>query len=121
MMSDGVFFFSSRRRHTRYWRDWSSDVCSSDLPLDRPEALGEVTDKRLLGGIRLGRRAPFLLRLALRATARQEPEKAALAGLADVPPADAAVLDQPPLRALHGPGTGEIPSPPQAPGPGIVA
>src|SRR3712207_9507060 len=24
-----VFFFSSRRRHTRYWRDWSSDVCSS--------------------------------------------------------------------------------------------
>src|SRR3712207_7000765 len=31
------FFFSSRRRHTRYWRDWSSDVCSSDL-----EARGEV-------------------------------------------------------------------------------
>ena len=28
---DFVFFFSSRRRHTRYWRDWSSDVCSSDL------------------------------------------------------------------------------------------
>src|SRR3712207_679922 len=26
-----VVFFSSRRRHTRYWRDWSSDVCSSDL------------------------------------------------------------------------------------------
>src|SRR5947209_17070661 len=26
-----VSFFSSRRRHTRYWRDWSSDVCSSDL------------------------------------------------------------------------------------------
>src|SRR3712207_4803322 len=25
------FLFSSRRRHTRYWRDWSSDVCSSDL------------------------------------------------------------------------------------------
>src|SRR5438445_9213383 len=29
--SGSVFFFSSRRRHTRYWRDWSSDVCSSDL------------------------------------------------------------------------------------------
>src|SRR3712207_9143989 len=28
------FFFSSRRRHTRYWRDWSSDVCSSDLISD---------------------------------------------------------------------------------------
>src|SRR5690606_40762287 len=26
-----VFFFSSRRRHTRFSRDWSSDVCSSDL------------------------------------------------------------------------------------------
>src|SRR6266568_3540166 len=28
-----VFFFSSRRRHTRWNCDWSSDVCSSDLPL----------------------------------------------------------------------------------------
>src|SRR5262249_60531613 len=27
----GVFFFSSRRRHTRLVSDWSSDVCSSDL------------------------------------------------------------------------------------------
>src|SRR5690606_38465028 len=27
----GFFFFSSRRRHTRFSRDWSSDVCSSDL------------------------------------------------------------------------------------------
>src|SRR5437879_12946620 len=27
------FFFSSRRRHTIYIGDWSSDVCSSDLPL----------------------------------------------------------------------------------------
>src|SRR5258706_6141273 len=27
-----VFFFSSRRRHTRLVSDWSSDVCSSDLP-----------------------------------------------------------------------------------------
>src|SRR5947209_11958977 len=33
------FFFSSRRRHTRYWRDWSSDVCSSDLELD-PHGVG---------------------------------------------------------------------------------
>src|SRR5258707_3033799 len=29
---DRFFFFTSRRRHTRYGRDWSSDVCSSDLP-----------------------------------------------------------------------------------------
>src|SRR5436309_11259542 len=27
---NGAFFFSSRRRHTRFSRDWSSDVCSSD-------------------------------------------------------------------------------------------
>src|SRR2546426_7419588 len=31
------FFFSSRRRHTRLQGDWSSDVCSSDLLLARPE------------------------------------------------------------------------------------
>src|SRR5690606_19978943 len=30
------FFFSSRRRHTRFSRDWSSDVCSSDL-LENPD------------------------------------------------------------------------------------
>src|SRR2546430_12651063 len=29
-----LFFFSSRRRHTRFDCDWSSDVCSSDLGLD---------------------------------------------------------------------------------------
>src|SRR2546422_4429138 len=42
------FFFSSRRRHTRCSRDWSSDVCSSDLVADDPDdpeghkALGEA-------------------------------------------------------------------------------
>src|SRR2546426_8600477 len=30
-----IFFFSSRRRHTRLQGDWSSDVCSSDLCSDR--------------------------------------------------------------------------------------
>src|SRR5690606_40399512 len=34
--------FSSRRRHTRFSRDWSSDVCSSDLLLD---VVMEGTDK----------------------------------------------------------------------------
>src|SRR5690625_5605231 len=33
------FFFSSRRRHTRWPRDWSSDVCSSDLTLFHPLAI----------------------------------------------------------------------------------
>src|SRR5699024_12100806 len=31
IVSMDMFFFSSRRRHTRSKRDWSSDVCSSDL------------------------------------------------------------------------------------------
>src|SRR2546430_15105675 len=31
MLYDVFFFFSSRRRHTRFDCDWSSDVCSSDL------------------------------------------------------------------------------------------
>src|SRR5204862_3859122 len=33
-----IFFFSSRRRHTRSLRDWSSDVCSSDLPSHTTQA-----------------------------------------------------------------------------------
>src|SRR5690625_7880064 len=33
LRSTSLFFFSSRRRHTRWPRDWSSDVCSSDLRL----------------------------------------------------------------------------------------
>src|SRR5690554_7558015 len=32
------FFFSSRRRHTRCGRDWSSDVCSSDLDATEEQA-----------------------------------------------------------------------------------
>src|SRR3712207_6849105 len=41
-VGSGFVFFSSRRRHTRYWRDWSSDVCSSDLfgPHDPDPRLG---------------------------------------------------------------------------------
>src|SRR6266542_4025647 len=35
MLPHIYFFFSSRRRHTRCYRDWSSDVCSSDLVPDR--------------------------------------------------------------------------------------
>src|SRR2546430_5968404 len=34
IVCDFCFFFSSRRRHTRFDCDWSSDVCSSDLSMD---------------------------------------------------------------------------------------
>src|SRR2546429_9490029 len=37
---DLFFFFSSRRRHTRCSRDWSSDVCSSDLHESQSPAFG---------------------------------------------------------------------------------
>src|SRR5256886_7051386 len=38
-----VFFFSSRRRHTRFDCDWSSDVCSSDLMLGAVSATTDIT------------------------------------------------------------------------------
>src|SRR5690606_4475923 len=48
-----VFFFSSRRRHTRFSRDWSSDVCSSDLALlgvaDRVDIVTSTFGKALGG------------------------------------------------------------------------
>src|SRR2546430_4074716 len=37
------FFFSSRRRHTRFDCDWSSDVCSSDLEASAGESLTVVS------------------------------------------------------------------------------
>src|SRR5690242_21012119 len=44
-----LFFFSSRRRHTRLTCDWSSDVCSSDLATSR-----RADDRRPGGGARGG-------------------------------------------------------------------
>src|SRR5690348_17732378 len=37
-----LFFFSSRRRHTRWTGDWSSDVCSSDLAMKYPVSRFEM-------------------------------------------------------------------------------
>src|SRR5690625_6004933 len=54
------FFFSSRRRHTRWPRDWSSDVCSSDLVLQGPAGVpGQV--RVHVGDLGLGElRCPLL-------------------------------------------------------------
>src|SRR2546429_4203288 len=58
------FFFSKRRRHTRCSRDWSSDVCSSDLLL--PDNLSDYTLLRqnspvpIAGGEVLTRRQSFV-------------------------------------------------------------
>src|ERR1039458_2810844 len=47
-----VFFFSSRRRHTRCLSDWSSDVCSSDLY--------RAMAQRVLNGFRSARHVVFV-------------------------------------------------------------
>src|SRR5215471_19667461 len=47
MLSIFFFFFSSRRRHTRSLRDWSSDVCSSDLQGQLP-AIADFTKQQVL-------------------------------------------------------------------------
>src|SRR5690554_7884912 len=55
MMRCGVllcfFFFSSRRRHTRCGRDWSSDVCSSDLELIRLAGHGDALGPAGVDGV----------------------------------------------------------------------
>src|SRR3712207_3879189 len=50
---DGVYIlFSSRRRHTRYWRDWSSDVCSSDLSSrSSSDAAADASGEAMLGAL----------------------------------------------------------------------
>src|SRR5206468_7650804 len=67
-------FFSSRRRHTRSDRDWSSDVCSSDLPrrsqgaprlpASRPEMAPPTSQRSERPGERVALLDPALLDLA---------------------------------------------------------
>src|SRR2546429_4028119 len=52
------FFFSSRRRHTRCSRDWSSDVCSSDLLNDLVETAAEAIQFKGFGEVECRYRAP---------------------------------------------------------------
>src|SRR5438876_11970774 len=47
----GYFFFSSRRRHTRWTGDWSSDVCSSDLDAIRLRVENLLAQADGVGGI----------------------------------------------------------------------
>src|SRR5690349_24206899 len=71
------FFFSSRRRHTRSLRDWSSDVCSSDLAKLRkiattPTILSSICSGNTAGGFsivpRLGSASSSIRATPLRAT-----------------------------------------------------
>src|SRR3712207_4725893 len=75
-----IFFFSSRRRHTRYWRDWSSDVCSSDLSdhkcLDLVLQHGELTGSRLaaMTGLTTGAVTGVVNRLEAAGFLRRRPD-----------------------------------------------
>src|SRR3712207_8833238 len=72
------FFFSSRRRHTRYWRDWSSDVCSSDLLTPRSPPLSGGRIVSLCG------RDPAAARRAARAPVTDVPRGREEAGVTTV-------------------------------------
>src|SRR5690625_2195539 len=71
------FFFSSRRRHTRWPRDWSSDVCSSDL--SRGEVLVVVDQPNTIGALAVavardaGCEVAYLPGLAMRKAAQLMP------------------------------------------------
>src|SRR5262245_65388276 len=65
------FFFSSRRRHTRCLSDWSSDVCSSDLPLARrPTRCSALSDGSRPEPLRIRPSSPPHSRLCCAATGR---------------------------------------------------
>src|SRR5689334_9498373 len=66
------FFFSSRRRHTRWNCDWSSDVCSSDLEAD-------AVDRQVVLDVALDRQAG-VAEVVSAAEARERPEVPGLAG-----------------------------------------
>src|SRR3712207_2416138 len=83
-VSRDMFFFSSRRRHTRYWRDWSSDVCSSDLGV-RIELFGDEVERisRVdpLTGEHLGEIEELGVFAATHYVTGEERMKAAMAGI----------------------------------------
>src|ERR1039457_7567224 len=61
-----LFFFSSRRRHTRLQGDWSSDVCSSDLPHPEEKAIVEAAPETALYVAALKQKNRKVVALALR-------------------------------------------------------
>src|SRR6266542_4878582 len=71
-----LFFFWSRRRHTRCYRDWSSDVCSSDLlePRERV-ALGAALLEAVGAGEEDDRRDPVELQVHRGAASEGEEEE----------------------------------------------
>src|SRR6267143_5449417 len=80
------FFFSSRRRHTRWNCDWSSDVCSSDL--GKPYAIAAGAEVRVDGakvGLARGFPQALLSAAATSATRFEAKPPAAVAPLGELP------------------------------------
>src|SRR5207249_8147750 len=73
------FFFSSRRRHTRSKRDWSSDVCSSDLEAMTSTFMTVATKVMKVEVIASGRRTPARRKIG-RASCRERVEISVGAG-----------------------------------------
>src|SRR5204863_2135062 len=79
-----LFFFSSRRRHTRSLRDWSSDVCSSDLSssdsraIERPQipfvAVGGTLAAAILCGLSIARESDDEARADIAQQAERVPQ-----------------------------------------------
>src|SRR5690606_41219303 len=103
--------FSSRRRHTRFSRDWSSDVCSSDLALETAHALTAVAFDKT-GTLTVGR--PVLTRFF-------SPEKDSEKGLMRAAAALQAGSEHPLARALVGAVPAEAEPLPKAKGTRAVA
>jgi pimeloyl-ACP methyl ester carboxylesterase len=85
-------------------------------PFDEPGALGEMGGQVRVA-LRLARRAPWLLRLILRSTAKRaakDPEKAAHKLAGEAPPADRAALQDPAMMRVHVRSSAEILSRPEA-------
>src|SRR5215472_18590606 len=64
--TNDIFFFSSRRRHTRCLSDWSSDVCSSDLVCG-----SEIWDRAIRAGINLAMEASVAGGIPIHAVLRE--------------------------------------------------
>src|SRR5437764_3074625 len=74
-----LFFFSSRRRHTRYIGDWSSDVCSSDLQFQQSE-WGRTDEESLRRKLEY---CQDTMELLLRAAVRADNQRPCLPGVMD--------------------------------------
>src|SRR2546421_8161131 len=72
VLSFFFFFFSSRRRHTRSDRDWSSDVCSSDLGTASTDRIAPSRKPQVASRGAVLRLTPCGLQLSYRAHVRPD-------------------------------------------------